>query len=46
MARFLADPFARDAVALRRWDDAAKVSGAPTRRLESYRGLIIEAMTA
>jgi len=46
MERFLADPFARDAVALRRWDDAAKVPGASTRTLEDYRDTIIAVMTA
>ena len=29
IAAFLAHPWAADAIALRRWDDAAKVPGAP-----------------
>jgi phosphonate degradation associated HDIG domain protein len=33
--RFLQRPFARDAVALRRWDDLAKVPGAPVPELAS-----------
>jgi len=32
-ARFAAHPWLRDAVALRRWDDLAKVKGMPTRSL-------------
>ena len=37
---FAALPFAQDAVALRRWDDRAKVPHAPTRSLEAYRDMI------
>ncbi len=37
---FAALPFAQDAVALRRWDDRAKVPDAPTRSLEAYRDMI------
>jgi [1-hydroxy-2-(trimethylamino)ethyl]phosphonate dioxygenase len=33
-------PFAQDAVALRRWDDLAKVPGAQTKQLEDYRDMI------
>ena len=41
MDAFLGDPFARDAIALRRWDDAAKIPGARTRPLEAYRDTIV-----
>lgn len=37
---FIARPYAADAVRLRRWDDRAKVPGAPTRALEDYRALL------
>ncbi|MFM2244175.1 MAG: hypothetical protein RL071_249 [Pseudomonadota bacterium] len=33
---FLADPHAQDALALRRWDEAAKVPGAPTPPIEAW----------
>jgi phosphonate degradation associated HDIG domain protein len=33
---FLAKPFAEDAVRVRRWDDAAKIPGAPTPPLSHY----------
>jgi gamma-butyrobetaine dioxygenase len=39
-ARFAAHPWHRDAVALRRWDDDAKVVGKPTRALEEWAPLI------
>lgn len=39
-ALFLARPHARDAVALRRWDDLAKVAGAVTRPLGHYAALL------
>lgn len=35
-AAFLAHPFARDAILLRRWDDAAKVKGRATPPLEHF----------
>lgn len=35
--RFDANPFATDALRLRRWDDAAKESGRPTPGLDHYR---------
>ena len=35
-ARFIAQPFAGDAVKLRRWDDLAKVAGCKTPDLEHY----------
>lgn len=35
-AAFIATPFAEDAVRLRRWDDAAKVPGAPTYSLDHF----------
>jgi phosphonate degradation associated HDIG domain protein len=38
--RFAALPFAEAAVALRRWDDRAKVPGASTPDLDAYRALI------
>ena len=38
--RFLARPHARDAVALRRWDDLAKMPGAPTPGLAHYAQLL------
>ncbi len=37
---FEASPYAADAVRLRRWDDAAKVAGAPTPDLAHYRPLL------
>jgi gamma-butyrobetaine dioxygenase len=39
-AAFAALPHAAGAVALRRWDDLAKIPGAPTRRLSEYRDLV------
>jgi phosphonate degradation associated HDIG domain protein len=39
-AAFLARPYARDAVALRRWDDCAKVPGAPTPALAHYASVL------
>src|SRR5262249_61335110 len=39
-ARFAGHPWARDAVALRRWDDEAKVVGRQTRSLEEWAPLI------
>jgi phosphonate degradation associated HDIG domain protein len=38
--RFIEQPFARDAVALRRWDDLAKVAGSPTPALAHYAQLL------
>ena len=35
-ARFIAQPYAQDAVRLRRWDDLAKVAGCETPALEHY----------
>ena len=35
-AAFLARPFAREAVRLRRWDDASKVAGVPTAGFEHF----------
>jgi len=37
---FTADPFHRDALRLRNWDDAGKVAGLATPGLEEYGGLI------
>jgi len=34
--RFCSEPFARDAIQLRRWDDEGKVSGAGTPKLEHF----------
>ena len=39
-ASFEREPHWRDAVALRRWDDGAKVAGLAVRPLESYRPLL------
>jgi len=39
-ARFEAESFHREAVRVRRWDDAGKVAGLATPRLEDYRELI------
>jgi [1-hydroxy-2-(trimethylamino)ethyl]phosphonate dioxygenase len=39
-ARFEAESFFREAVRVRRWDDAGKVAGFVTQRLEDYRALI------
>jgi phosphonate degradation associated HDIG domain protein len=36
---FLAKPHARDAIRVRRWDDAAKVPGVPTPALDRYLGI-------
>jgi phosphonate degradation associated HDIG domain protein len=33
-------PFALDAVRVRRWDDGAKVPGAPTKTIDDYAGLL------
>ncbi len=35
-AAFIAQPYSGDALRLRRWDDAAKVLGAPTQALEAF----------
>ncbi|WP_236792746.1 HD domain-containing protein [Amycolatopsis sp. GM8] len=40
VAEFEAHPWAREAAELRRWDDAAKVPGVPTRPLESFEPLL------
>jgi predicted HD phosphohydrolase len=39
-ARFEAEPFCRDAVRVRRWDDAGKIAGLATPKLEDYGALI------
>jgi phosphonate degradation associated HDIG domain protein len=39
-ARFEAESFYREAVRVRRWDDAGKVAGLATPQLETYRALI------
>ncbi len=39
-AAFRAQPFAADAIRLRRWDDLAKVPGAATRTLADYRPML------
>ena len=41
-AAFRQQPFAADAIRLRRWDDAGKVVGAVTPDLERYRALLVE----
>ena len=43
---FAALPFAADAVALRRWDDLAKVPGAATPPRETYRAMIARVAAA
>jgi phosphonate degradation associated HDIG domain protein len=40
VARFEAEPFAQQAVRVRRWDDQGKVAGLATRELGEYAGLI------
>jgi phosphonate degradation associated HDIG domain protein len=40
IASFEAEPFSREAVRLRRWDDQGKVAGLKTRALRSYAPLI------
>ena len=40
IARFEAEPFAREAVRLRHWDDQGKVTGLKTRALRAYAPLI------
>jgi predicted HD phosphohydrolase len=40
IAAFEREPRWRDAVSLRRWDDAGKVSGLKTRSLDTYRSLL------
>jgi predicted HD phosphohydrolase len=42
LARFLALPHAQDALALRRWDDEAKVVDAPTADLDELLGLAVD----
>lgn len=44
-AAFIAQPFAEAAVRLRRWDEAAKVPGARTPDLESFRALLNDLVT-
>ncbi len=44
-AAFIGQPFAEAAVRLRRWDEAAKVPGAQTPDLESFRTLLDDLMT-
>ncbi len=44
-AAFIAQPFAEAAVRLRRWDEAAKVPGARTPDLESFRSLLNDLVT-
>jgi predicted HD phosphohydrolase len=39
-ASFEAESFYREAVRVRRWDDAGKVAGLATPKLEDYRALI------
>ena len=39
-AAFVVQPFAADAVRLRRWDEAAKVPGSPTQPLNHYLALV------
>lgn len=41
--KFLAEPHAMDAVALRRWDDMAKVPGRATRGWDHYAGVLEQA---
>ena len=41
-ARFLAEPFASDAIRVRRWDEGAKVPGLDVPPLASYRSMIEE----
>ena len=41
---FGTDPFAEDAVRLRRWDDEAKVAGLATPPLEHFRRYLDECM--
>ena len=43
---FLAKPFARDAMRLRRWDDRAKVPAAATRDLDHFLQIARRAATA
>jgi predicted HD phosphohydrolase len=40
VAAFEANEFYRDAVALRRWDDEAKIPGLATKALGDYRDLL------
>lgn len=44
-ARFAEHRWARDAVALRRWDDQAKVVGKPTRPLDEWAPLVLRAVS-
>ncbi len=41
-ARFIAQPYAHDAVRLRRWDDLAKVAGRDTPGLEHYLNISVQ----
>ncbi|PJI38622.1 phosphonate degradation HD-domain oxygenase [Ferrovibrio sp.] len=45
-AEFIAQPYARDAVMLRRWDDAAKTPKLKTPDLAHYRPIVAAAMKA
>jgi predicted HD phosphohydrolase len=40
IAVFEAEPYFREAVMLRRWDDQGKVAGLDTPALESYRSVV------
>jgi predicted HD phosphohydrolase len=40
VAEFEGNEFYREAVALRRWDDEAKIPGLATRGLEEYRAMV------
>ena len=43
--RFEAKPQFRSAIALRRWDDAAKVPGLTVPDLEHYRSVLVSVLT-
>jgi gamma-butyrobetaine dioxygenase len=43
---YRANPYHAEAVELRRWDDLAKVSGAPTPGFDVFHGLIIDVLEA
>src|SRR5690349_10824140 len=46
VARFIAQPFAADAVRLRRWDEQAKVAGKITPRLGHFRPFLENCVAA
>jgi len=44
--QFQSHPFSRDAIALRRWDDTAKIPGHPTPGVQHYAPIIVHVLEA